>query len=46
MNHDEVTQRRLLVREEWLSRAIGLFNQQASVTEARYQIEINKLASY
>ncbi|XP_073230462.1 peptide-N(4)-(N-acetyl-beta-glucosaminyl)asparagine amidase-like [Porites lutea] len=28
VNHDEVTQRRLMVREEWLSRAIGLFNQQ------------------
>ena len=42
MNHDEVTQRRLMVREEWLSRAIGLFNQQASITEERYQFEINK----
>ena len=40
IKHSEVTRRRLLVREEWLSKTIAFFNQMASVTEAKDQLEI------
>lgn len=40
VKHSEVTQRRLLVREEWLSKTIAFFNQKASITEANDQLEI------
>ena len=45
IKHIEVTQRRLLVREEWLSKAIAFFNQKASISEAKDQLEI-KLILY
>ena len=40
IKHSEVTRRRLLVREEWLSKTITFFNQKASITEAKDQLEI------
>lgn len=40
IKHSEVTRRRLLVREEWLSKTIAFFNQKASITEAKDQLEI------
>lgn len=45
IKHSEVTRRRLLVREEWLSKTIAFFNQKASITEAKDQLEI-KLILY
>ena len=45
IKHIEVTQRRLLVWEEWLSKAIAFFNQKASISEAKDQLEI-KLILY
>ena len=40
IKHSEVTRRRLLVQEEWLSKTIAFFNQKASITEAKDQLEI------
>ena len=45
IKHSEVTRRRLLVQEEWLSKTIAFFNQKASITEAKDQLEI-KLRLY